>query len=72
MAFVTSKRWLCNTCGKGVDATDQPPDGWLHVKWWRTDGQVYEIDICSGRCALSAEKVLTKTLAMAHKPTETI
>jgi hypothetical protein len=72
MAFVTAKRWVCNTCGREEDASDgQQPSNWLHIRWWRTDGTVYEIDLCGPRCALNAEKILKKTLAARHPPSET-
>lgn len=70
MAFVTQMQWVCNTCGKQQPAEKGADDDWLHVKWWRTNGQVYEIDICSPRCALQAEKVLTRTLSPAVPPHE--
>ena len=67
MAFVTSKRWVCNTCGRAVE---EEPDNWLHVRWWRVGGTVFEIDVCSPKCAMGAEKLLTRTLAASSPPTE--
>lgn len=72
MAFVTAKQWVCNMCGRQQPASEDPPTGWLHVKWWRTDGQVYEIDICGPRCANQAERLLNKTLSAAVKPSESL
>jgi hypothetical protein len=73
MAFVTQKQWVCNCCGK-QQVADSPDaaDGWLHVKWWRTNEQVFEIDLCSLKCALNAERILNRTLSAHAKPSESM
>lgn len=58
MAFVTSKRWVCNTDPRHQEdaVADSRPSGWLHVKWWQDD-EILEADVCP-RCAVQARKLL--------------
>ena len=70
MAFVTQRAWVCNGCGRQQAASElEAPEGWLHVQWWRTNGEVFSIDLCSPKCALVAEKILKKELSASSPPT---